>query len=82
MTVENMTSRLGNYFVLLINEAMIYSLTVVSAFTSVTSCNMQLSHYNFPSVACEKSASISLTLPNNTGFLVLLWFTSLVTLDQ
>jgi hypothetical protein len=44
MTVENMTSRLGNYFVLLINEAMIYSLTVVSAFTSVTSCNMQLSH--------------------------------------
>jgi hypothetical protein len=28
----------------------------------------QLSHYNFTSVTCEKSAS-SLTLPNATGFL-------------
>ena len=40
---------------------------------------MQLSDYNFTSVAYEKSAS-SLTLPNITGFLWVLWFPPVVTL--
>ena len=42
---------------------------------------MPLSDYNFTSVSCERSAS-SLTLPNTTGFLEVLWFPSVRKLEQ
>ena len=44
------------------------------------SCNIQLSDYNFTSVTCEKSAS-SLTQPNTTGFLEVLQFPPVATLN-
>ena len=44
------------------------------------SCNIQLSHYNFTSITCEKSAS-NLTLPNSTHFVRAFRFPPVVTLE-